>query len=91
MKKNYYLAWNKENDACKYIQIFVLFCHTILATLSFLYMCFVYVVYLNECTMIVLPLGHSKITKNRPHPLSRQTKDPIPLGQGYVCQNISTY
>lgn len=32
----------------------------------------------HECTMIVLPLGHSKITDNRPHPPFPANKGPPP-------------
>lgn len=45
---------------------------------------FVNVVYLHDCTMIVLPLGYCKITENRPHAPSRQTRPPPRGGGGGV-------
>lgn len=39
----------------------------------------------HECTMIVLPLGHSKITDNRPHPPFPANKGPPPLWIRSCC------
>lgn len=52
----------------------------------------------HECTMIVLPLGHSKITDNRPHPPFPANKGPPPppldpvmlfdIVRSYLCRKL---